>query len=53
VEHDVPFLAALAESMVCMSEGRVIASGDPDAVTSDPAVITAYLGAPLADGAGS
>ena len=52
VEHDVPFLAALADRMVCMSEGRVIASGDPDAVTSAPAVITAYLGAPLADGAG-
>jgi len=53
VEHDVPFLAALADSIVCMSEGRVIASGNPDAVTIDPAVITAYLGAPLADGAGS
>ena len=53
VEHDVPFLAALADWMVCMSEGRVIASGKPDAVTSAPAVITAYLGTPLADGAAS
>jgi branched-chain amino acid transport system permease protein len=47
VEHDVPFLSALADHMICMSEGHVIASGDPNAVTRDPAVITAYLGAPL------
>lgn len=53
VEHDVPFLAALADHMVCMSEGCVIASGDPMTVTNDPAVVTAYLGAPLNKGAAS
>ncbi len=47
VEHDVPFLANLADTMVCMSEGAVIASGPPGAVTEDPAVVAAYLGAPL------
>ena len=53
VQHDVPCLAALADWMICMSEGRIIASDNPDAVTSNPAVIKAYLGAPLASGADS
>jgi ABC-type branched-subunit amino acid transport system ATPase component len=29
---------------VCMSEGRVIADGEPSAVMADQAVIEAYLG---------
>jgi branched-chain amino acid transport system ATP-binding protein len=44
IEHVVPALVQVAERMICMSAGRVIAKGEPDAVMSDPAVIEAYLG---------
>ena len=46
VEHNMPFLLALAGRLVCLDAGRVIAEGTPDAVRADPAVVDAYLGAP-------
>jgi len=44
VEHDIPLLASLCDSMVCMHLGRVIARGTPDEVLADPAVVSSYLG---------
>jgi ABC-type branched-subunit amino acid transport system ATPase component/ABC-type branched-subunit amino acid transport system permease subunit len=44
IEHDLPLLSRLCDRMVAMNLGRVIASGTPDAVRSDPAVVTSYLG---------
>ena len=44
VEHDVDAVFRLADRVSVLVSGRVIASGDPQAVRSDPAVITAYLG---------
>jgi len=44
VEHDIPLLASLCDSMVCMHLGRVIARGTPDEVLADPAVVASYLG---------
>jgi branched-chain amino acid transport system permease protein len=44
VEHNLVFLAALAERLVCLDRGKVIASGLPDMVRRHPAVIEAYLG---------
>ena len=44
VEHDVDAVFRLADRVSVLVNGRVIASGEPDAVRDDPEVITAYLG---------
>ena len=44
VEHVVRAVTALSRRLVVLDQGRVISEGEPAAVMSDPAVITAYLG---------
>ena len=44
IEHDVPLVSSLADRLVCMHLGEVIAEGEPTLVLNAPAVIAAYLG---------
>jgi ABC-type branched-subunit amino acid transport system ATPase component/ABC-type branched-subunit amino acid transport system permease subunit len=44
VEHDIPLVASVADELVCLALGQVIARGTPTAVLSDETVIASYLG---------
>jgi branched-chain amino acid transport system ATP-binding protein len=44
IEHDVRFLSSLADRLVALDLGRVIAQGPAADVLHDPAVLAAYLG---------
>ncbi|MCW5690147.1 MAG: ABC transporter ATP-binding protein [Pseudolabrys sp.] len=47
VEHDMNAVFALADRISVLTYGRVLASGEPEAVRNDPAVMQAYLGEEL------
>ena len=44
VEHDMHMVRHIADWVVVMAEGKVVAEGPPDQVMKNPAVIDAYLG---------
>jgi neutral amino acid transport system ATP-binding protein len=45
VEHDMHMVRHIADWVVVMAEGRVVAEGPPETVMKEQAVIDAYLGA--------
>jgi ABC-type branched-subunit amino acid transport system ATPase component/MFS family permease len=44
IEHDLPLLTSIAERVIALDLGEVIADGPPDEVVHHPAVIASYLG---------
>ncbi len=44
VEHNVEMVMSLADEILVLHHGEVLARGTPDEIKSDPAVIAAYLG---------
>jgi len=44
IEHDVPLVASIADRMVCLHLGQVIAEGSPRTVLENADVVEAYLG---------
>ena len=48
IEHDMPLITYLADEMIALDLGRVIARGAPRQVVNDPAVVRSYLGGDVA-----
>jgi len=44
IEHDMQMVADLADRIHVLDYGRTLASGIPEQVLKDPAVVAAYLG---------
>lgn len=45
IEHNISFVLEIADDIVVMELGKVIAAGPPDVIRSDERVIASYLGA--------
>lgn len=48
IEHDIYMVMNLADRVMCLDFGRVLAIGKPSEVQVDPAVVRAYLGPSVA-----
>jgi branched-chain amino acid transport system ATP-binding protein len=44
IEHDIPLVSSIADELVCLHLGEVIARGDPHTVLEAPEVVASYLG---------
>jgi branched-chain amino acid transport system ATP-binding protein len=44
VEHDMQMVRHIADWVIVMAEGKIVAEGPPEEVMANPAVIDAYLG---------
>jgi urea transport system ATP-binding protein len=44
IEHDMDFVARIAEKVTVLHQGKILAAGKMDKVQSDPKVIEVYLG---------
>jgi branched-chain amino acid transport system ATP-binding protein len=44
VEHDMKMVMGVSDRIVCLNQGRIIASGTPADIQGHPEVVRAYLG---------
>jgi ABC-type branched-subunit amino acid transport system ATPase component/branched-subunit amino acid ABC-type transport system permease component len=44
IEHDMALLSVLCDALVALDQGRVVATGPPEAVLADQRVVASYLG---------
>jgi len=44
IEHDIPLVMGIADRVVAMESGRILAAGTPAEIQRDPAVVASYLG---------
>jgi branched-chain amino acid transport system ATP-binding protein len=52
IEHDMPLVSGLADRLLALDLGRVVADGPPTGVLSDPRVVASYLGSAADRGRG-
>lgn len=48
IEHDMPLVMGISDTIVAMAEGRVVVAGPPDEVRRHPEVLRSYLGSSAA-----
>ena len=44
IEHDMPLVTSVADRLVALDQGLLVADGVPDEVLHDPVVVSSYLG---------
>jgi sulfate-transporting ATPase len=44
IEHDVPLVLAVCDSIVALDFGKVVATGPPEVIRRDPRVVESYIG---------
>lgn len=44
IEHNIPFVMRLCDSVIVMDRGKRLVQGTPEQIRDDPAVLEAYLG---------
>ena len=44
IEHDIPLVSSIADTLICLHLGQVLVAGPPAQVLEDPRVIASYLG---------
>ena len=47
IEHDMPLVMGISDTIIAMADGEVVTTGTPAHVREHPEVLRAYLGAPV------